>query len=237
MEKDEVYRALEGRRMTATAVQAGEAAAVLLLSAAAVVATGYIRMAAGRYRLPFQMIAVALLCLIDLTAVTPIKGEKHMVFRRIVTGEGSHVSYRKAISLRIRLWRKRVCWWLAAGVLPAWLYAVPLGGAPGMLRDLTAASFLICGVFLGELYLLRYAAAWYLLPDCSTVGEALKRSVQITRGRRGEYLWVCCCMGGWGLGCLFLLPALYTAPMLDTARALWIRNAIRNPTYKRARSR
>lgn len=230
MEKEDVRRALKGRRAPVLAAQAGEVLVILTLTGAAFVGTGYISLLAGRYTLPFQMIYIVFIALCDLVLISPLKIHKYLTLRRCVTNEAIiyHNIGKMAVILRLKLWGRRVGCVAILGLLPAWLCALSFQGAAELLRDVTAAAFLVCSCVCTEVYMLQFGPAWQLLPACSTAKEAIKKSRRLMRGHWGEYLWTCFGMGGWGVGCLFLLPAIYTAPLMGVSRAMWIQRRSRS---------
>ena len=230
MKKEDVHRTLKGRRATVLAAQAGETLGILALTGAAFVGSQYIRLLAGRYTLPFQMIYIAFIALCDLILISPLKIHKYLTFFRCISEEEIiyHNLYKKAVILRLKLWGRRAGWMALLGLLPAWLCALSFDGAAELLRDVAAAVFIVCSCVFTEVYMLQYGPAWQLLPTCLSAKEAIKKSRRLMRGHWGEYVWICFGMGGWGFVCLFLLPSFYAAPLMGISRAMWIQSRSRS---------
>ena len=85
---------------------------------------------------------------------------------------------------------------------------------------LVALGFITAGIFTR-----RYSLAPYLIAgdDRLTASQALRLSVQATKGFKTSYAWFQFGFIGWALLSVFMLPLLYTLPYIWGSNALYAR--------------
>ena len=105
-------------------------------------------------------------------------------------------------------------------------------GNPSSLDRIMAIMGLAIGVCLvalglitGYIFTRRYQLAPYLIADNDslTAGQALKLSVQATKGFKTGYAWFQFGFVGWGLLSVLMLPLFYTVPYFWGSNALYAR--------------
>lgn len=146
--------------------------------------------------LPYTPLACLAILLVDLFLYSPIKAGTATLCRLEVTKMNtSHgfwyygflpPTYQKAVFLRLRLWKKRILRY-AFFLLPSALLSL-VGDRLyennthvfGLTCVLLARLLLTLSIVLIEISLLRYKAAWYILPLCQNAKQALKASKNLS---------------------------------------------------------
>lgn len=148
---------------------------------------------------------------------------------RVVFRSFRPAAWGKSIALHAAVWMRRLLWYAVVCLPSAYLLAVcdrlQAGGLAELqlqvgyfLLAVAAVLWLVLGVAITEWRLLRYTAAWYLLPN-ATVRQALRQSRRWTRGRREAlarlYVQEVIC----ALSVVLLLPYIYAAARREATRA------------------
>ncbi|MBO5797435.1 MAG: hypothetical protein J6R77_03695 [Clostridia bacterium] len=234
---EEFRKKLSGIWQRAIAVQLVGLLMALILLLAGWYTALYMTRIDPTYAQPYAILSTLFLCLADLLLRSPIRAGQFAFYRDVVCGISvpaftvlrgfSAPFYRKAVYLRIQLWKKRLLYTALLLLVPSGLlvYASYLQDRMPQTASLqtiyllcciTAAVFLVAGLFFIELLLLRYMPAWQLLPVCKTVKEALREAKSITKKQLGSwtglYLWC------WAWKCC-LFPYFYVAPMFAVVRS------------------
>ncbi len=150
--------------------------------------------------LPYTLLASLVVIVVDLFLWSPIKAgtatlcwritnQKNVEHGCIHYGYSPNV-YGKAVVLRIWIWKKRVIQYTVfllpsafLSVLSEQLYATALSQHAqilGLICHVGAWLFLVFGIVFIEIRLLRYKAAWYILPLCKSVKEAVNASKSLS---------------------------------------------------------
>ncbi|MBQ4539001.1 MAG: DUF975 family protein [Oscillospiraceae bacterium] len=105
------------------------------------------------------------------------------------------------------------------------------------LEVLGVALLLLMGWFL-LVWLMRYSLVKYTAAadEDITVWKAIKQSIRLTRGRRGELLLLEITLIGWRILDLLILPRLFTAPYISTIYALYARFLIESDKMEREKA-
>lgn len=110
-------------------------------------------------------------------------------------------------------------------------------------RLLPVAYLLLCfslllillALILTEIFLMRYAASWYLLPECETVKSAMRRSVRLMKGHIGELTVLYAERFLTGILCLMVIPGFFIIPRwrlrLSSRFEEWRCDSIQNDEY------
>ena len=87
---------------------------------------------------------------------------------------------------------------------------------------------LILGGITAWIFTRRYALAPYLVirQDSLTARQAIRESIQATRGFKTSYAWFQFSFIGWWLFSLFMLPLFYTIPYVWGGNALYARTLL-----------
>lgn len=160
------------------------------------------------------------------------------VFRFFESGR----SYRRSLWYQINLSVRAFLWALALYLIPSGLMGacvaiVSIGEEAGrsllavasMGLLLSAALLLLASLFYGAL-LNKYALTGYLLceDDNLSVKDAIRLSIQYSKGYRFSLLWFGLSFIGWFFLCVptFFLLGLYVFPYVNTAMAMYARYII-----------
>lgn len=189
---------------------------------------------------------MALLCLLVLTPLGlgamgwhyRLGGGKVEEVSSVFEFFGSAAAFFKAVLLSFNI-AVRGMLWTALFALPAsalMAFASASAEAAGSDSELLLArGAALCAVVLGvmaailtAIWLQRYYLAPYALIDNPTgsVREAIRRSIQATKGRRVALLWLEVTLLGWRLLGLLVVTQLYTKPYVAMVRALYGRYLI-----------
>ena len=190
-----------------------------------------------RFAQPYAILTTLLLCLADLLLRSPVRAGQFQFYREVAKGLHPPASavlkgfspplYRKAVRLRIKLWKKRLFYTVFALFPPSVLLVcsnrlratvsqTATVQVVYLLCCLTAAVFLVVGALAVELRMLRYMPAWQLLPEHQKIKDALKQAKAITKGRLGEWVWLYTRFLGWKM---VIVSYAYAAPLFAVARA------------------
>lgn len=237
-------RRLTGQWISAAAAQGtGLLVSLTLLVAGWYAAAAISRDAPATWIQPLHLLLVLALCLLDLLLLSPLRVGLAAFYRTLINGQEVHASqvmtgfrhaaYTKAVTLRAALWGRRTALYLAAlcpaAVLLTWGDRLKSQGLTAqktqlayLLLTVAALLALLLGVGAAELWLLRYMPAWYLLPECTTVREAMRRARRMMRGQLGGAVWLYGRFSVWLPACAVLLPWFYAAPLFGASRAAWV---------------
>lgn len=91
-----------------------------------------------------------------------------------------------------------------------------------ILLPLAASLLCVSGGIVWGIWMLRYAAAGFYVPETGCVRTALKRSVRVTRHRKNALIRLFFRFGGGFLLCVFILPSLIVIPLFYRALACTI---------------
>lgn len=234
---------LAGHWQEAVGAQCLEVLAALLLLLLGWYADRTVVAVSEQFAQPFRLLLVLFLCLLDLLVRSPIRAGQAVLYRALNEGETGAIrlvfsafrlrEYAKAVALRAALWGRRIVWYTVAFLPTAFLLAcgdlLREGGINTSAEQITylllavvAGYCLLVGLFTVELHLLRYMPAWYLLRECATAREAMRRARQMMKGHIGEAAWMYAGFSGWLFACLCLFPYFYAAPLFGAARAAWV---------------
>ncbi|MBQ2751094.1 MAG: DUF975 family protein [Oscillospiraceae bacterium] len=105
------------------------------------------------------------------------------------------------------------------------------------LEVLGVALLMLMGWFR-LVWLMRYSLVKYTAAadEDITVWKAIKQSIRLTRGRRGELLLLEITLIGWRILDLLILPRLFTAPYISTIYALYARFLIESDKMEREKA-
>ncbi len=150
--------------------------------------------------LPYTLLASLGILFIDLYLCSPIKaGCTTMCWHNITQSKCNHsfwyygftpATYGKSVVLRASIWKKRVVRYTVFLVPSAFLSVLSerfysttyLHNAQpfGLLCHIGAWTLLVIGVLFAEICLLRYKAAWFLIPMCNSAKEALNTAKNLS---------------------------------------------------------
>lgn len=205
-----------------------------------------IRETTGEFAQPFLILATLAFCFFDLLLRSPIRAgkaafyaelmrDRSLAARRILSGFQADM-YQKAVSLRMALWMRRIglyiLWFSPSAVLLALSDTFRQSGlntSTAQLAFLLLTFFAVCAlvaaVVIVELRLLRFMPAWYLLEECSTAREAMRRARRQMKGQLGDALRLYVDFLGWRIGYAVIVPYFYASPLFAVARAAWVNKA------------
>ncbi len=186
--------------------------------------------------LPYTLLASLGVVIIDLFLWSPIRAGTAAVCWRIANQENcergflhygfSPNIYGKAVILRVWIWKKRVVQYTVfllpsafLSVLSKQLYETALpehAQILGLMFHVGAWLFLLFGIVFIEIRLLRYKAAWYLLPLCQSVKEAIKASKSLS---------ICCVED------ILLLSLSHPFLFVDLSFASWVTTQTRRSRH------
>lgn len=140
---------------------------------------------------------------------------------------------RYALSLRWRLAKlllrggsALLCLLPALAVLGIGDRLIETQGLPVLLCRIAGSLLFTAGLIVWGLWMLRYVAAGFFVPETGCVREALHRSVQVTYRHKGPLLRLCLRYSGGFLACLLILPAVVVLPLFYRALARAIRRFV-----------
>ena len=133
--------------------------------------------------------------------------------------------YRQCLSLRIRLWCKRILLFTLCS-LPAMLtlYVMQLATAAGEeliggVLFLVSAFLTVIALVITEIRMFRYLPALYLLPYTEKAATALRVSRKLEGNTTDLWTRLYLDYAGWCFSFLLIFPFFYAAPLFHTARA------------------
>lgn len=181
--------------------------------------------------------------LLDLLLASPLRVGKAAFYRTL--GEGGNAfakqlgryyrsgRYGKSVRWRLALWTRRALFGVPCTLPAVLLFALanytfqrgmtaPDEQLTYLLLLIASVFFLLVGLTVLQLLMLRYMPAQYLLEECGSVREAIRLSKRLTKGKTGEtaalYLQFAC----WLPACLLGVPYFYAAPLFHLTRSQWV---------------
>lgn len=201
---------------------------------------------------PVEMAVLAVFTVLAVLLLAPLNlGTVHWHYNVVHSRPGpvtdmfrffeSGTAYRRSVWYDVNLSVRCLLWALLFFAVPCGIFGGSLFALIGADQDVQRATVAMAsvGILLGAVLTVlaglffavtvnRYSLAAYLLceDDSRTVGEAIKLSVDYTKGYRFSILWYQLSFIGWIFLCGFVFPALYVVPYLRTAIAMYARYII-----------
>lgn len=186
--------------------------------------------------------ALLLFLLLDLLLVSPLRAGL-AAFYREMDGERSSPTalvrfyrrgrYGRAVQWRLALWLRRLLFGVPC-LLPSLLL---FGMGDGLLRQglvsaeeqliyllllISGLFFLLIGLLVLQLCMLRYMPAQYLLEESGSAREAIRDARRLMKGRTEETAALYLRFVRWLPACLLGVPYFYAAPLFRLTRSQWV---------------